>query len=237
MDANGNEKPHPEADEISARDLVAEENSAAMNNTANTNPGSLNENEKAAAGNADLTVGGFLFVSAEDAELARSELAKIEYLEKKMNYHLPENILAVYNKVMESKMFKTPPGLYYLGRMQGHLKRVGIEAERIAPIPVYNSFTSKAAGEISEGIAKQRIERRLRFEKSEAEKFKGRFRKAIYACLLLGGLILVMFYITLKSENPNIINYEQNLVNKYAGWEQELKERENAVREREQYEE
>ena len=236
MDANGNEKPHSEAEEISVRDLVAEENSAAMNNTANTNPASLNENEKAAA-NADLTVGGFLFVSTEDADLARSELAKIEYLEKKMNYHLPENILAVYNKVMESKMFKTPPGLFYLCRMQGHLKKVGIEAERIAPIPVYNSFTSKAAGEISEGIARQRIERRLKFEKSETEKLRGRFQKAIYACLLLVALVLVMFYITLKSENPNIINYEQNLVNKYAGWEQELKDRENAVREREQYEE
>jgi hypothetical protein len=42
-----------------------------------------------------------------------------------------------------------------------------------------------------------------------------------------------MFYITLKSDNPNILNYENSLVNKYAAWEQELKEREQDIRARE----
>ena len=42
-----------------------------------------------------------------------------------------------------------------------------------------------------------------------------------------------MFVITLTGNNPTILNYEQKLQNKYAGWEQELTERENAVREKE----
>lgn len=42
-----------------------------------------------------------------------------------------------------------------------------------------------------------------------------------------------MFMITLKSDNPNILNYEKNLVNRYAAWEQELREREQVVREKE----
>ena len=37
----------------------------------------------------------------------------------------------------------------------------------------------------------------------------------------------------MKSENPNILNYEQNLINKYAQWEQELSERESIIREKE----
>ena len=37
----------------------------------------------------------------------------------------------------------------------------------------------------------------------------------------------------MTSDNPNILNYENNLQNKYAQWEQELTERENVLREKE----
>lgn len=55
--------------------------------------------------------------------------------------------------------------------------------------------------------------------------------------VIINGLLVIavaaMFYIATTSTNPNILNYEKSLVNKYAYWEQELSERENAVRERE----
>ena len=37
-----------------------------------------------------------------------------------------------------------------------------------------------------------------------------------------------------KSDNPNILNYKQVLTNQYASWEQNLTERENRIREKEQ---
>ena len=42
-----------------------------------------------------------------------------------------------------------------------------------------------------------------------------------------------MIVITLTSDNPNIINYENKLVDKYEEWEQDLQEREQAVKEQE----
>ena len=42
-----------------------------------------------------------------------------------------------------------------------------------------------------------------------------------------------VFVITLNSDQPNILNYERNLQNKYASWEQELTQREQTVREKE----
>ena len=45
--------------------------------------------------------------------------------------------------------------------------------------------------------------------------------------------IISMFCISFLSENPNILNYERSITNKYAAWEQELTEREKAVREKE----
>ena len=43
-----------------------------------------------------------------------------------------------------------------------------------------------------------------------------------------------MFIITGTSKNPTIINYETELINRYSAWEQELTEREAAIREWEQ---
>ena len=51
--------------------------------------------------------------------------------------------------------------------------------------------------------------------------------------VLLVLAIAAMFMITLRSDNPNVLNYERALTDKYASWEQELTERERAVREKE----
>ncbi len=42
-----------------------------------------------------------------------------------------------------------------------------------------------------------------------------------------------MFMIAVNSDNPNILNYETTIINKYASWDQELTERENKIREKE----
>jgi hypothetical protein len=42
-----------------------------------------------------------------------------------------------------------------------------------------------------------------------------------------------MFYVNSTINSPTILNYEQEILNKYAAWEQELTEREAAVKEKE----
>ena len=39
-----------------------------------------------------------------------------------------------------------------------------------------------------------------------------------------------MFWIATHTDNPNILNYETVLTNRYASWDQELTERERQVR-------
>ena len=85
----------------------------------------------------------------------------------------------------------------------------------------------------------------MRSMRSEKTAFKGRMEKKIeqgkkrlrislIVNLFLAVLVAGMMIITLTSDQPNIVNYENKIVDKYAQWQQELEEREQAVREKEQ---
>ena len=66
--------------------------------------------------------------------------------------------------------------------------------------------------------------------------YKKKVNKFVISVILNIALVVAvcaMFGIASKSDNPNIINYENAVVNKYASWEQELSEREQVIREKE----
>ena len=173
----------------------------------------------------DRMVEGYLFMNDEDAELARQEKKKIEYLEQHMDYRSAENVLRVYKKAILERIFKTPVGFDYLKKMQTYLLRCGeVEETDIPPIAIYSSFGMKMRQSYSP--ARQRIK--------PSEKKKSQWQVvSVIANIVLVIAVIAMFAITLKSENPNILNYERQLVNKYASWEQELTEREKVIREKE----
>lgn len=62
---------------------------------------------------------------------------------------------------------------------------------------------------------------------------KDSFTLSVILNILLGIAVIAMFMITLNSDNPNVLNYEKALTNRYAAWEQELTEREAKIREKE----
>jgi hypothetical protein len=46
-------------------------------------------------------------------------------------------------------------------------------------------------------------------------------------------VIIAMFAIAMSSDSPTVLNYENELTDKYSAWEEELTEREAAVKEKE----
>ena len=51
---------------------------------------------------------------------------------------------------------------------------------------------------------------------------------------MLVAVIAFMIIITLTSKNPNIIDYENKLQNKYSTWQEELESQEESIKEREE---
>ena len=61
----------------------------------------------------------------------------------------------------------------------------------------------------------------------------GKYKVSLVVNLILAISVVGMFLISATSGHPTILNYEKELINRYSAWEQELTEREAAVREAE----
>lgn len=176
-----------------------------------------------------LSVGGYLFYTEKDAQLARAEEQKIEYLEARIDYSSPESIRYIYEHTIQERLFKTPVGLRYLQKLRDFLlAQPETEPGSIMDIPLYMAFD----GELRENANPAR-ERVVPSKKKDRDKEKSRFTLSVILNVLLAAAIAAMFYISYVSEQPNVVNYERTLTSKYASWEQELTEREQAVREKE----
>lgn len=170
---------------------------------------------------------GFSFYMEKDAELAEVERKKIEYLEERMDYKQPEKILQIYLKAIHDRVFKTPVGFIYLKRMQEYLlNRPEIPAEQIIPIPLYQTF----GGDMREAHNPARS--RIKPSQKKKEKVSP-LSVSVTLNIMLAVTIIIMFVITLKADQPNILNYEKTITDRYASWEQELTEREQIIREKE----
>jgi len=171
-------------------------------------------------------VGGYQFGSKEDAELARQEEKKIGYLEGRMRYDHPEMVLGIYNKLIEQRVFQTPVGFAYLQKLSDYLKQSGLD-EQASSIPLFQIYNRKVQDEIKPRLAERRV------MPTQYSILKGKLRTSVLVNIMLIILVILMFVITVKSDNPNILNYKHALENKYASWEQDLSEREKVIREKE----
>lgn len=174
-----------------------------------------------------METGGFDFYTENDGRLAKAELRKIEYLEARIDYTKPESILHVYDKAIQEQLFKTPVGLLYLKKLQDFLlKQPQIATEKVRAIPLYDTYTDpQRQPDDTKEPSPQSIRKK--------EREKTRFQISVVLNVLLVVAIGAMFVISFASDQPNIFNYERALLNKYASWEQELKEREQIVRDKE----
>ncbi len=170
-------------------------------------------------------VEGFSFSTERDAALAATEQKKIEYLEERMNYDNPAGILNIYQKAIRERVFKTPIGLEYLKHLQEYLQTcTDIDPSSILPIPLYKNYDGEFRQQPSP--ARYRI-------KPTPKKKSIALPVSVMLNIVLIVAVIAMFFITLKADQPNILNYERALTDRYATWEQELTEREQAIREKE----
>lgn len=174
----------------------------------------------------DWIVEGFQFGTPNDAELAENERLRIERLEEKLDYGNQEMVEAVYKKAVNNRVFKTPVGYEFLKQLQTILQETS-EPEEIPAIPVYGVFSLRE----STNPVVEKIKASRKKVKPKQEFFSR--RTSILVNIGLALLVIIMFIISTTSSNPTVLNYERVIQNRYSTWEQELSDREQAVREKE----
>ena len=176
-------------------------------------------------------IDGFSFADDADVSLASSEIEKIKYIAGKMNMDNPRGVLAVYDKLITSGIFVTPVGYEYLRTLQSYLykcKDIPDDAVKEIPVPIsYTRALNLRSEERDEKIQADRQMRTLR------KTFRTEYKISLIVNIILIIMVIAMFVITLKAENPNMINYRTAILNQYSEWEQELNEREAAIKQKE----
>lgn len=170
-------------------------------------------------------VEGYEFQSREDAELARQETKKVRYLESHLDYSDPENVLKIYKKAISERIFKTPVGYDYLYKIRQYLISQEGLGEEVPPVALQNTFTLR--------LRENYTRPQKKVQEAKRKKEKNWLPYSVLLNILLIFAVCAMFAIAKNGKTPNILNYEKAITNQYASWEQELTQRENAVREKE----
>lgn len=176
--------------------------------------------------NKELQVDAFVFTTKEDTDRATKEKKQVDYLRSHVNMSSLENVKNLYEKANKERLFRTPIGLAFMQELYDILIKGGVSEEEILPVFVQASFEQRLRPQTFS-------EKQNDLFKQKQEKLRNNFRTSLIVNIILVLAVIAMFIITIKSDNPNILNYETALQDRYAAWEQDLNERENALREKE----
>lgn len=177
-----------------------------------------------------IIIEGFCFTDEKVAQQAKREADGVRYIKENTDMENPEMVLQLYHKLITEQLFETPIGIGFLKELRDYLAAApGIEEQELDTIP-----TEVLLQEAEVRNAKrEKTADRARMEKKLVQ-VKKNLRTSMMVNLFLILVIIGMLIVTLTSDQPNIINYENKLIDKYAQWQQELEEREQAVKEKEQ---
>ncbi|MDD3240911.1 MAG: hypothetical protein PHW47_12710 [Lachnospira sp.] len=178
----------------------------------------------------EYVVGGYTFHSKEKAQAAKDELNAIKYVSAKTDGKDPKQVYILYNKLINRQLFETPLGLAYLKDLQQFLYVSDvIPNDKIRPIPI-------------KGDTRGAIERKREWNEHRSElhelsiqvaKYKNQFIKIVIVNVALVIAVIIMFIMLKTSSNPNVVNYEVNVQNRYAEWQEQLESQEASLNARE----
>ena len=192
--------------------------------------------------------GGFVFRTKKEAELAQREIEGTKYLRQKLDMENPNAVFSIYQNLIEQDLFETPVGYCFLKELRDYLLMIpAISNEEVLAIPIRYPQTEEEEKKQKKEQKKeeQRKERQREKEKAknkkeqkkEGKNYKGRCQFFMVTSLILLISVVSMMLLAATSDNVNILNYENKLIDKYSSWEQELEEREQAVKQEQALEE
>lgn len=183
----------------------------------------------------------FLFATEDTYETAKREKIVIEKIRKKYDVRNKQVALKIYRKAVKDNSFSTLVGYAFLEELYHNMEIAGVNVEELPP-----AFSEKKEeGEKESSSFPNRIHKNAQERKNSKWKLLYEGQKRInkrykIAIAMLVILILSLFVIEYKSQY-SIFTYftdykskmEQELIDQYENWEEQLQQREDALQQRE----
>ncbi|MEE3467017.1 MAG: hypothetical protein VZQ83_01110 [Eubacterium sp.] len=170
------------------------------------------------------------FESREAYDRAKKEAEFIRKVDEAMDLTDGKTALKLYNKIVKEKSFSTVVGYEFMFELRRIIVESGVaKEETLAPIPVREIIKVENDTLADRSIEVERYKRLYEGQRVITTKFK----IGIFICLI----VLIGFFVVNMKMEYSVFTYftnykatmEEELVNKYQKWSDELQQREDAL--------
>lgn len=163
------------------------------------------------------TYQGFTFRSEAELAEAKKEAEVVAYIRGQADLSNVKTVVKLYNRLIEKGTLATELGISFLKELRSRALDSGVVAESsLEPLPT----VEKKKPEPPKVMTK---ERKL------MELYRERSRNLSIVVAILCVVIVVLFAIRLFGTASPFTDYEQKVLDEYAGWKEELTEKEEAL--------
>ena len=184
------------------------------------------------------------------------EMDGIRYLKENNDMNDANVVFKVYKKLLEKNVFKTYVGYDYLKELREFLIMSGVDMSLLPDLPPASTYIGPerrviikdASGSADLEVKKNTVQSKptpveikkpkaeVKNSKIESKKtkkedsvYKAKYQRAVMLNIVLVIVIIFMFVIAARESSKKKVD-ESKLADRYAAWEEELKERENLIR-------
>lgn len=170
----------------------------------------------------------FMFQKEETYEAAKKEKMVIDSIRKKYDVKNKRVALKIYQKAVKDNSFSTVIGYSFLEELYHNMEQAKVPVNDLPRLPLKETVEERPGKGYLPAASKAKEEKwKILYQ---TQKTFNKKCKIVIAMLVI--LIAALFVIEYKSQD-SIFTYkektEQELIDKYETWEEELQERENAL--------
>jgi len=170
-----------------------------------------------------FTFQGHTFDDEKQWIAAKKEAEAIEYLRSKTDFGNMNNLRKLYDRILDRDMMETVVGIEFLKEIRETLIGSGMFTEdQIRPVPLLP--------EVKKLKKRKEIQKRSR-EMTLLERSQRQNTVLKVVCFFMTVLVIGMFIITLTgTRSPWALRFEEQLIDKYAAWAEEIQAKEENLR-------
>lgn len=171
-----------------------------------------------------FTFQGHTFDDEKQLIAAKKEAEAVEYLRSKTDFGNMNNLRKLYDRILDRNMMETVIGIAFLKEIRETLIGSGMFTDdQIRPVPLLPEVKKLKKRKENQ----KRSRERTLLERSERQ---NTILKTV--CFFLVVIVIAMFAVVLTGQrSPLAIRYEEQILNKYAAWAEDLQEKEKFLRE------